>query len=667
MRRRRAIASLGAAACTGLLLSGACAPLLPLLCLVALAADALWLAPRGTRPRPAILIALQILLVLPFLSMALLRDPTIDFLTMLLVIAAPLVVVRSFSAESEFNDFLVILLSLLLVVGSAAVAPGPVPILITAVYLLVGCQALSVIASRREEATAVVRFRLERPAGWWAMAPSLAAHHLAMAGLLLGAVFYLVAPRPDPLPEADATPGRLLAAAERARDGRTTVTRADFPEQVRIGDVGKMKRRPYPALQVEIRARGRPYDPRAEERSMLLLRARAWERYVPAARRWEVPPAALSPLPPGGILEPGETAVDWSFDVLGYDGRTLFLPPRARRIRPVGGALAVDRMGVVTSSVPVFQYAVASAWPVRMGEIAALEPDLRDPHLVQVPDAAARVLLPHLPAAPRGDLHAAAAAITDYFKGHDFRYTLDLPRSIDRAADPLAAFLEEREGDCELYATTACLFLRLMGIPARVAGGLRCSERAGPGKFLARFSNAHAWVEVPCRDKGFVAFDFTPPDSAARPATGEGSTAGQEEAGGAAGGEEAFLDWRDPFDYGATEQRRVLDWFADRVLDWRLLVVLAGVVLLLLAPPAIAAARSRPRSPLRVTAPAGQRRSTLAFYARWLKECASKGYVRGRAQTPREFLAALPLEMRAEGVGITQEFERRRYGPPGPT
>jgi len=666
MRRRRAIASLGAAACVGLLLSGACAPLLPLGCLVVLALDAAWFAPRGKRPRPSVVVVLQILLVLPFAFMALLRDPPVDFLTLLLVVAAPLVVVRSFCPESEFNDFLVILLTLLLVVGSAAVAPGPLPIAITALYVLVGCQALSVIASRRGEPTGNVRFRLERPAGWWAMAPTLAAHHLAMGGLLLGTLLYLVAPRPDPLPESDKLTGRMLAAGERGRDGRTTASRSDFPEEVRIGDLAKMKRRPYVALQVEIRARGRPYDPRADERSMLLLRARAWERYLPEARRWERPRVSAIALSPGGILEPGDTEIDWSFDVLGYDGRTLFLPPRARRLKSVGGALAADRLGVVTSSVPVFQYAVASAVPVRPREVGALEPDLSDPHLVQVPDAVARALRPHLPAAPRGNLEAAAAAIAGYFDGGDFRYTLDLPPAIDRAADPLAAFLEEREGDCELYATTACLFLRLMGIPARVAGGLRCSERTGPGKYIARFSNAHAWVEVPCRDRGFVAFDFTPPDSAARAPTVAPGTAAEQEVGGAAGGEEALLDWRDPFAYGALEQQRVLDWITDRLLDWRLLALLAGVVLLLVVPPAVAAARSRPSSPLRVTAPVGQRRSTLSFYARWLKGCAAKGYVRSRVQTPREFLAGLPAEMRPEGATITAEFERRRYGPPGP-
>lgn len=666
MRRRRAIASLGAAACFGLLLSGACARALPLACLAAILADAAWLAPRGLKPRPGVLLALQVLLVIPFGYLALLRNPPIDFLTLLLVSAAPLIVVRSLSTESDFNDFLILLLTLLLVVGSAAVAPGPLPVAITALYVLVGCQALSVIASRRGEPTGGVRFRLERPRGYWAMAPALAVHHLGMGGLLVGAVLYLVAPRPDALPETDAFPGRILAAGERSSDGRTTVSRSGFPQEVRIGDIGKIKRRPYVALEVEIRERGRPYDPREDERSMLLLRARAWERYVPAARRWERSEAPARPLPPGGILEPGETEIDWSIDIVGYDGLTLFLPPRARRVRPVGGALALDRLGIVTSSVPVTEYAVASARPVRAGEIRTLEPDLRDRQLVQVPDAAVRVLLPHLPAAPRGDLEAAAVAIADYFEGHDFRYTLDLPPSIDRADDPLRAFLEEREGDCELYATTACLFLRLMGIPARVAGGLRCAERLGRGRYQARFSNAHAWVEVPCKDVGFVALDFTPPDSAAKAPTGAPDAQREEEAGGAAGGEKAALDWRDPFAYGPAEQERVIDWLKDILLGWPVLAVLAAFLLFMVLPAAVAAAKSRPRSPLRVTAPEGQRRSTLAFYARWLRDCAAKGHVRARVQTPREFLAALPAQMRADGARITEEFERRRYGPPGP-
>jgi hypothetical protein len=133
---------------------------------------------------------------------------------------------------------------------------------------------------------------------------------------------------------------------------------------------------------------------------------------------------------------------------------------------------------------------------------------------------------------------------------------------------------------------------------------------------------------------------------------------------GGPGGEAAsLLDWRDPFAYGPEDQERVLAWLEDRLLGWPAAALVAGLLLLLAAPPALAAIRRRPRSPLGVTPPKGGKRTTLAFYAQWLRECAAKGFPRARVQTPREFLAALPAEMREAGTPITEEFERRRYGP----
>ncbi|HEX5136825.1 MAG TPA: transglutaminase-like domain-containing protein [Planctomycetota bacterium] len=668
MNRRRATTShLGAAACIGLFLSGAATPLVPLACLLILFADIAWLAPRGWRPRPLVLLALQIVVLVPFAYLVLFKTPEVDFLRLLLVAAAPLIVLRSLHEETDFNDFLIILLSLLVVVGSAALAPGAMPILITAVYVLVGCQALRVLAAGRGTSAAAVRFRLERPLGWWAVAPALASHHLALGGLLLGGLFYLVAPQPGTPPdEGPGRGGRLLAATD-ARDtgSRTSAEKGDFPRDVRLGDLGRMKRRSLPALEVELRAKGRPYDPREGERSMLLLRARAWERFSPAARRWELPRARARQLSATGILEQGEAELDWTVDVLGYDGRTLFLPQRARRVRAAGGALSIDRLGVLTSPVPVTQYSVASARPVAPGDLESLVPDMGNAELLQVPDPSARVLMPQLPRLPRRSLRGAVVAVAEYFASNGYAYTLELPPEIDNADDPLAAFLAHHEGDCEMYATTACLMLRLLGVPARVAGGLRLSERLGPGRYLARLSNAHAWVEVPCRGVGFVALDFTPPDSAAKAKAAEADApGGGEEAGGPGGqGAAGLLDWRDPFAYGPEERERVLLWLEEHVVGWPLAALVLGVLLLLGVPPLVAAIRRRPRSPLGITAPKGGSRTTLAFYAQWLRACAAKGFVRARVQTPREFLAALPPELREGGIAITEEFERRRYGP----
>jgi hypothetical protein len=238
-----------------------------------------------------------------------------------------------------------------------------------------------------------------------------------------------------------------------------------------------------------------------------------------------------------------------------------------------------------------------------------------------------------------------------------------LPASLPSDVDPIVAFLERKEGHCELYASAACLFLRLVGIPARVAGGLRCAERVGRGHYQARFSNAHCWVEVPCHEFDFVAIDFTPPDAEAVGGTG----GGPGEAGGPGGemvgpGQGGGLDWREPFQYGREERDQVLRWLGAQLDTWPVLGTVGLSILAVVFWGAWAGLRRREPSPLRITAPAGVSRKTLAFYGRWLRQCAARGHVRRHSQTPREFLAALPAELLDEGRRVTAEFEARRYG-----
>jgi hypothetical protein len=163
---------------------------------------------------------------------------------------------------------------------------------------------------------------------------------------------------------------------------------------------------------------------------------------------------------------------------------------------------------------------------------------------------------------------------------------------------------------------------------------------------------------------GFVPLDFTPPDTAAKPRDTSGDEgAGEAEEGGPGGEGASLLDWRDPFAYGPEDQERVIEWLEERLVAWPVAVLAALLLLLLALPPLLAAIRRRPRNPLGVTPPKGGKRTTLAFYAQWLRDCAAKGFVRARVQTPREFLATLPPELQVAGAGITEEFERRRYGP----
>jgi transglutaminase-like putative cysteine protease len=665
MTSRQALAALGTTACMALLLAGATHPLIPLLCLGGIFFKALVIDAAGWRVHAGVVALLHTALILPFLYFALLREPPVDFLTLLLAFAAPLLLLRTLAPRSEFNDFLVFLVSLLLVVGSAAVATGWIPLVITALFLFVACQAMPVLTRRAEDDGSGVRIRR---VGWdpggWGYAPAVAAYHVALVGLLLGALLYLVLPRPSTAMDLDAA-GRDAHGAGR-RGGRTsaarTSARTGFPKTVRIGDIGRIKRRPYLALSLKLRARGRLYDPGAEERSMLLLRARAWETYSPRVRTWTRPRTARRPIGPNGMIETGETPLDWSFVNLGYDGKTLFLPQRARKVRSPG-ALYRDALGVVTTGGSgVAHYGVEGAWPILPTELRGLRPDWSRRALLKVPAEIRDDLERHNPA-HRGDTLASAVyAIQRYFAA-GFDYTLQLPASLPADRDPLIAFLERREGHCELYASTACLFLRLVGFPARLVGGLRCAERLGRGRYQARFSNAHAWVEIPCREFGFVAIDFTPPDSAAVGRTGSGD-AGAGEGGGArpAGDERTAMDWREPFQYGREEQDRVLEWMGGFLASWPVLGTVGLSILALVAWAVLVGVRRREPSPLRVSAPAGVSRKTLAFYVRWLRECAAQGHVRRHSQTPREFLAGLPAELQERGGPITAEFEQRRWG-----
>jgi len=666
MRRHDADSALMAAACLALLLCGAVHALIPALCLVAIAAKAFVLDPLGLRLPLLLRTLLNAALFGVFVWLSLLRQPPLDFLRVLLTFAAPFLVFRGLHPDSPFNHFLVFLVSLMLVTGCAAVSGGLVPVYVTALFLFVACQALPAITARPVGDDQGVRVRL-LGARRWRSAPAWAVHHLAVGGLVAGALLYLVAPRfageaePE-LPEAE--PARLAASGGGSTTSRTTTYQTGFPDEVRIGDIGKIKRKPWLVFRMKLLRYGRPYDPTAQERTMLLLRARAWETYDPATYTWVQPTGTPRALPREGILEPGDTALRYDMEILGYDAHTLFLPQRARIVRSAVRPLYVDDLGVVSSRRPVPEYAVEAAEPpTTRGDLAQVEADTSGEYarLRTMPPALRDALRAHLPPRTGARLAPSVGAILDRFT-REFTYTLDLPGYLPAGTDPLLAFLERKEGHCELFATAACMFLRLYGIPARLAGGIRCSERLGPGEYQARFSNSHAWVEVPCRGVGVGSIDFTPPDSRAQ-GGGDGLDPGEEAGTEPLLPQEGVIDWRNPFEYRREDQQQVVEWIGDQAFSARAAAVI-GLLFLggFLWGAIVALRRRRERDPLRVRAPGGLSRKTLAFYARWLRACAAQGHVRRHAQTPREFLSSLPAALRAQGAAITAEFELRRYG-----
>jgi protein-glutamine gamma-glutamyltransferase len=87
-----------------------------------------------------------------------------------------------------------------------------------------------------------------------------------------------------------------------------------------------------------------------------------------------------------------------------------------------------------------------------------------------------------------------------------FSYSLDLGEPVD---EPLAEFLFVRkQGHCEHFATALASMLRTLGIPSRVVGGFFGGEKIGD-RYALRAGDAHAWVEA-LIDHEWVRLDATP-------------------------------------------------------------------------------------------------------------------------------------------------------------
>ncbi len=102
------------------------------------------------------------------------------------------------------------------------------------------------------------------------------------------------------------------------------------------------------------------------------------------------------------------------------------------------------------------------------------------------------------------------ALAIETFLNQNYRYSLE--NESGSAADPLADFLfEHKTGHCEYFAAAQAVMLRAIGIPCRVVNGFRRGEfNSWSDHFVVRQSDAHSWVEAYFEGGGWVEFDPTP-------------------------------------------------------------------------------------------------------------------------------------------------------------
>ncbi len=103
----------------------------------------------------------------------------------------------------------------------------------------------------------------------------------------------------------------------------------------------------------------------------------------------------------------------------------------------------------------------------------------------------------------------AAKALLGFFRRGDFSYSM---KKLPTSENPLEDFLfQNRSGNCEFFASSLAVMLRMAGVPARLVGGYRGGYyNQAAGYYMVLQNNAHVWVEAYLPEKrGWLRIDPT--------------------------------------------------------------------------------------------------------------------------------------------------------------
>ena len=189
----------------------------------------------------------------------------------------------------------------------------------------------------------------------------------------------------------------------------------------------------------------------------------------------------------------------WARSAVGTDGR-LLVPPQAGCVGVVADSLPHTSAGEWKHP----DQGIARGWMWFPGEIPrTVRPSERHvpAELETLLDSSLSEALP-----PQVQTDSVPRLLARWFRD-GFEYNLDVP---DPGEDePLRAFLADRRGFCEHFATAGALLARRAGLPARVVTGYAWPEPVA-GAWIFRRSHAHAWVEVFLPETGWTTWDPTP-------------------------------------------------------------------------------------------------------------------------------------------------------------
>jgi len=195
------------------------------------------------------------------------------------------------------------------------------------------------------------------------------------------------------------------------------------------------------------------------------------------------------------LLEPTHDTflptLDYPIRVFGLEG----VKARIRRLR--GGYYSLSK----PISKPIRYSALSVSREAR---------DPPDPAYLTVPEnvpPSVIRLAEELHRAGRSDEERVLRVREFFRRGFSYSLKIEAPEG-----DPMEHFLfRSRKGNCEYFASSTALLLRLMGIPSRVVGGFRGYIRNRYGNYyIVTNSMAHVWVEAYVNGR-WLRVDTTPP------------------------------------------------------------------------------------------------------------------------------------------------------------
>lgn len=294
---------------------------------------------------------------------------------------------------------------------------------------------------------------------------------------------------------------------------------AGFGPEVNLGDLGELKQNSTSVMHVKSYT-DQSLDGLYWRGSTLShFDGSRWSTPFQPEQRLIVQDDKLLLIPPAGV-RPGTTLGysvelnDLAPDVMFFAGIPQTISIRLRTLfRSPAGTIRAPRLGI-----PVLRYETYSL-------IEQNRPSLGPPVLsaserhqyLNLPAVDSRVAaLARSWIAGERDPRRMVQAIESHLQ-REFRYSLEISKS--PVADPVASFLFERkQGHCEYFASSMAVMLRTIGIPSRVVTGFYGGVfNPISGWHVLRASDAHSWVEAWLPRYGWMAFDPTPADIAAKP------------------------------------------------------------------------------------------------------------------------------------------------------